>query len=100
MQLICSLVVLLAAILALSAPAQETNLPVRELSLAQCIALAVTNNRDLQIERINPQISRASLDATLGVYDPVFSATVTHSDTATPSLYPGGQFNPATGFIS
>ena len=99
MQLIRSIFVLSATVLMLNAQAQDTNSPTRELSLAQCIALAVTNNRDLQIERINPQISRATLDASLGVYDPVFSSTLTHSDTATPSLGQG-QFNPATGNTS
>ena len=97
MQLTRSILVLLLAVLALRVQAQAPPVPVRELSLAQCIALGVTNNRDLQIERMNPQISRASLDATLGVYDPVFSTTLNHTDTATPSL---GQFNPATGNIS
>jgi outer membrane protein TolC len=51
--------------------------PVRELSLEDCIRMALARNFDVQIQRFNPQISRFNLEASRGSYDPnwTFSGT-------------------------
>jgi outer membrane protein len=56
---------------ATTAPAQ-TNAPAetRELSLQDCVQLALQHNLDLQIERYNPQIARFGLSAAYGGYEP------------------------------
>ena len=93
MRLTRSLWVMWAAVAALSARGQGSNAPVRELSLSQCIELAVRNNRQLQIERINPQIRRATLDGSYGIYDPMLAFDVNRRyEVSTPS-----SFNASTG---
>lgn len=79
MRTICISGWLLAAVLVAKAQAQNSNAPVRELSLTQCIELAVKSNRELQIGRITPQIRRAELDGAYGVYDPTFQLSVSRS---------------------
>ncbi|HTD66548.1 MAG TPA: TolC family protein [Candidatus Limnocylindria bacterium] len=49
---------------------------VRRISLDECIATALVNNRDLQAERFNPVIARATLSSSYGYYDPVFLSDV------------------------
>jgi len=68
-------------------PAAQTNAPapnVRQLSLQDCIQLALQHNLDLQIDRYNPQIALFSLNAAYGGYDPsfVFSGQHDRSETA------------------
>lgn len=54
--------------------AAETNAAnVRQLSLQDCIELALKHNLDLQIDRYNPQISLYSLKEAYGGYDPTLS---------------------------
>ena len=43
----------------------------RSITLRECLMLALENNRDLQIERINPEVARATLESSQGLYDPV-----------------------------
>ena len=45
---------------------------VRHLSLDECIQMALRNNYDLRIERINPEIARYNLSGADGAYEPVF----------------------------
>jgi outer membrane protein TolC len=56
--------------------AQPATRGVRKLTLNEAIITALENNRDLQIERINPEIARATLSALYGIYDPVFLGDV------------------------
>lgn len=44
------------------------------LSLRDCVTTALLNNRELQIQRLIPQIARATLSASYGYYDPIFIA--------------------------
>jgi outer membrane protein TolC len=85
---------LLCGCLALSvcAPvgAQTDEAPACQLSLRQCIEMALVQNRALQIERINPQIASLAVSAAYGYYDPVF-ASQAHSESATDT----GGFDPA-----
>jgi outer membrane protein TolC len=46
----------------------------RVVSLRECVSLALQNNRELQIQRLVPQIARATLSGSYGHYDPVFLA--------------------------
>lgn len=48
----------------------QTNLPVRELSLQQCIQMALERNLNLQIGRYGPRISLYDLNQTYGAFDP------------------------------
>lgn len=52
----------------------------RSLSLDECIQEALKNNIDIQIERYNPEISRFTLDASYGYYDPVFTSELIHQN--------------------
>jgi outer membrane protein TolC len=46
------------------------------ITLRDCLFTALLGNRDLQVERLNPEIARASLALTYGAYDPLFLAEV------------------------
>ena len=65
----------MVAILACWQAAAATN-EVRPVKLQDCIATALLNNRDLQIERLNPAIALAFLSESYGWYDPVFLGDV------------------------
>jgi len=70
--------------LTVMAGAQTTNQIPRPMSLQDCINIAVRHNLDVQIQRYNPEISRYTLDAVYGSYDPSFSFAGTHSDDQQP----------------
>jgi outer membrane protein TolC len=68
-----------------------TNAPAgRTMSLQDCIQAALAHNFDVQVQRLNPQISLYNLDAAYSGYDPAFSASGKHTYTVSP----GGGFNP------
>lgn len=70
---------LLAAALApagQAAPSTNTLVPI---SLQECIQKALVNNRELQIQRFNPDIARMTLQGSYGYYDPVLIADVRHT---------------------
>lgn len=58
--------------------------------LHEVIELALKSNRQLQIERINPQIARFTLSASRGIYDPIFTSVA-----QTESTSDTGGFDPA-----
>jgi outer membrane protein len=62
----------------------------RSIKLDQCIELALRQNRELQIERLNPAIAEANLSAGFGYYDPFFIADVRHENASDT-----GGFDPA-----
>ena len=63
---------------------------VAPMTLDDCIATALLNNRALQIEKLNPAIMRSELGSSYGWYDPVFLGDVRREkDTDT------GGFDPA-----
>jgi outer membrane protein TolC len=64
--------------------------PKTVLSLREAIDNALLQNRQLQIERINPSIQRLTLRASYGVYDPLFQSRA-HTERATDT----GGFDPA-----
>lgn len=54
----------------------------RPMTLRDCLVLALQNNRDLQIERINPVVARSLIAAAEGVYDPVLLADLRRESAA------------------
>jgi outer membrane protein TolC len=59
----------------------QTNLNVaaREMSLQDCIQMALSHNFDVQIERFDPQASLYNLRADYSGYDPIFNFSGKHS---------------------
>src|SRR5678815_4957833 len=62
--------ILLVLVVTTGSPAlAQTNAPeVRKLSLADCIAIAVQHNFDVQIRRYDPELARFTLSSQYGVY--------------------------------
>src|ERR1051326_3028651 len=72
--------ILLAFATATLATLGQTNPPAksRELSLQDCIELALKHNLDLQIDRYNPEIQLFTLQADYGGYDPTLNLSGQH----------------------
>lgn len=66
--------------------------PVRQISLQDCIQLALEHNLDLQIDRYNPQIAELTLRGDYGVYDPAFTLSGQHDHNEAGSQLLGGGF--------
>ncbi|HTD87905.1 MAG TPA: TolC family protein [Candidatus Binatia bacterium] len=78
----------------LSLPAQ-TNVPIRPISLQQCVQLALEHNFDIAIRRYDPQIQSYALGGDYGYYDPEFRVRALHTFEAAE-----GEFDPRTGIQS
>ncbi|HXG49023.1 MAG TPA: TolC family protein [Methylomirabilota bacterium] len=92
---ISSWIVIIALALASDLPAQpasSTNRPLRQLSLEDCIQMAVQHNLGLQVARFNPRIQQLQLDATYWNYEPVFNASAARSSDTSE-----GGYNPTSG---
>lgn len=66
--------------------AQQTNKsPARSITLQECIEMALEQNLDLRIERINPLLSRLDVEIGRAAYDPnfIFSASRSRVKTLT-----------------
>src|ERR1051326_3715766 len=106
--LICS--ILIAALTASSALAQNAAPPVEQksvseqrigvdpsqrklLTLRDAITMALENNRDIEVERFNVQLNEFDLRAAEGVYDPVLNSSFYYDRRTTPvaSILAGGQ---------
>src|SRR5437773_1843051 len=72
--------------LTVTATAQSTNETSRPMSLQECVLQAVQHNLDVQIKRFSPDISRYTLAASYGGYDPFATLSGEHDY----SLSPGG----------
>lgn len=70
-----------AIVFSASTASAQTN-PVTPLVLRDAIHTALRNNRLLQIERINPELARATLSGAWAAYDPVFFAQSSRENTA------------------
>lgn len=72
--------ILLVLATATSVVTAQTNTPsqARQLSLQDCIQLALQHNLNLQIDRYNPQIARFNLWGDYGAYDPSFTLSGQH----------------------
>lgn len=74
--------VLAAALLVVCARAEEP--PARELTLGECVGLALENNLELKIEKITRAVAKQEVAAAKGGYDPELSVSAkrTHEETA------------------
>src|SRR5437870_5380882 len=73
----------------------QTNAPtkLRELSLQDCIQMALKNNLDLQVDRFDATIPLYTLRAAYGDYDPALSLSGTHQHSESGSkIVSGGVF--------
>jgi outer membrane protein len=82
MKKIIAIVMFAGLLLSLQA---QTNLPVRSLSLQDCISEALQHNFDVQVARYSPEISSYNLWAAYGGYDPIFNVSGQHAYSVTPS---------------
>ena len=62
------------------------------LTLREAVMMALENNREIEIERLNARINEFDLRAARGVYDPALTANVFYDHSVTPvaSLLAGG----------
>src|SRR5262245_7227786 len=58
--------------------AQDTNSPIRSITLQECIQLALAQNLDLQIQRIDPLLKRLDLELARAGYDAGLSFSAEH----------------------
>ncbi len=74
------------AALAFAATASaQTNAPAtRVITLAECIAMALDKNLDIQIRRLQPSIDLYNLDSARGYYDLTFNLSATHRYNSSP----------------
>jgi outer membrane protein TolC len=74
----------------------ETNAPnLKVLSLEDCVEIALHHNLDVQIKRFNPELSRYTLDAVYGAYDPQLYFSAAHDYNRQPgSVDPQGRIFP------
>src|SRR5436190_18086191 len=86
--------ILLALISLSSVALAQTNSAssVRQLSLQDCIQLALQHNLDLRIDRYNPQIAQFNLQGDYSGYDPAFSLSGQHDHNEAGSQLLGGGF--------
>lgn len=75
----CWLIAVLVLTVACGPARAATNI-VQPLTLNDCVATALLNNRALQIERINPAVARGFLSSSYGWYDPIFLGDVRRED--------------------
>lgn len=66
--------------------------PARQLSLQDCIQLALQHNLDLQIDRYNPQIALFTLKGDYGAYDPFLTLSGQHDHNEAGTQLLGGGF--------
>ena len=77
-------------------PAVTNTLGPRSMSLADCMQVALGHNFDVQIQRINPQISLYDLNAAYSGYDVSFNAAGQHSFSDSGSTFQNGLVYPGT----
>jgi outer membrane protein TolC len=68
----------------LSLPQTLASQPIRKLSLQDALALAIENNLGIQIQSEQVAISKASVAASEGSFEPTLRATVNHNDSISP----------------
>lgn len=87
------ILVLTAVVVAALVPAQGEAARKRSMSLTDCVQEALIHNLDVQIERINPQLSREDLRGAYAGYDPIFRISGEHRYQLS-----GGGFDPTIQF--
>ena len=61
------------------------NAPMQATTLAECIALTLKNNTDLQVQRLNPVAATAGVRSALSIFDPALFADINRNRNTTPS---------------
>jgi outer membrane protein len=74
-----------------TAQTNTASLPVRDMSLADCIQQALSHNLDIQIQRYNPQISFFNLNSSYSGYDPTFNFSGQHQYNNSGAEFNNGQ---------
>jgi outer membrane protein TolC len=89
--------ILLALMAATLAVFSQTNPPAnsRELSLQDCIELALKHNLALKIDRYNPELQLFGLDAYYGYYDPTLTLSGQHDQSLSGEQLLSGGFSVA-----
>lgn len=59
----------------------------RELTIGEAVALAITNNLDVEVERFAPAIAEAESGAAWGAYDPTISADMRYDVAKSPNTF-------------
>ncbi len=77
-------ILLVLAGTALGVSGQTHALEARKLALEDCIQTALEHNLDVKIKRFNPQVSRMTLRAAYGAYDPQLSLSGGHDYSRSP----------------
>lgn len=81
---------------ALRSLAQDTN-EIVNLSLEQCIQLALQNNLDVRISRYQPEIAKLTLSGDYAAYEPAFDMTASQNFTEFEQGFDPSTFNPPSG---
>jgi len=91
----------LAFVTATLAALGQTNPPAnsRELSLQDCIELALKHNLDLKIDRYNPELQLFGLQAFYGYYDPTLTLSGQHDHSLSGQQLVSGGFSVAASRI-
>ncbi|MCC6233788.1 MAG: TolC family protein [Verrucomicrobiales bacterium] len=88
-QRLAQITALLAPLVAPAASPRPSSQPV-PITLEECIRTALTQNREIQIERVQPRLAQLALAGAAAAYDPVL-----FSDTRWENLADSGGFDPA-----
>jgi len=67
-----------------AAPTNLTSQVTRNLSLQECVQIALEHNLNIKIARFDPEIARQNVSAAYGAYEPTFEVGGTHSYNASP----------------
>lgn len=89
---ILRILLLLAGVGSVGFAQTNTTQAARQLSLQDCIQLALQHNLDLQIDRYNPEIALFNLRGDYGVYDPSFNLSGQHDHNEAGSQLLAGGF--------
>lgn len=77
-------VVSFCSFFAISAVAATPEQSVRELTLNECIEMALAHNLDIRIQQQNPMMDRFTLEGSYSAWDPRFTTRVSHSFNSSP----------------
>ena len=82
-----------AGIIVPSSALQPADRPVRRLSVTEAVALALQQNLDLRVERLNPLIQDLSIAEARSVYAPTLSTTLVTNNASRPatSIFDGSE---------
>lgn len=77
-------VVSFCSFFAISAVTATPEQSVRELTLNECIEMALAHNLDIRIQQQNPMMDRFTLEGSYAAWDPRFTTTLSHNFNSSP----------------